>query len=55
MEKVKKTTKTLSGITPIAYALSKKLQAWKLYYCPNLGVPKSILQKAIVLNKSSEL
>ncbi|MFH1430895.1 MAG: tRNA uridine(34) 5-carboxymethylaminomethyl modification radical SAM/GNAT enzyme Elp3 [Nanoarchaeota archaeon] len=53
---VRKPTKTISGITPIAVMLPpRKCEHGFCTYCPNLGVPQSYTPKSPVVMRASEL
>lgn len=53
---VRKPTKTVSGITPVAVMLPpRKCSHGLCTYCPNLGVPQSYTPKSPVVMRASEL
>jgi len=53
---VRKPTKTISGITPVAVMLPpRKCEHGLCTYCPNLGVPQSYTPKSPVVMRASEL
>lgn len=57
MEKhIKKPTKTISGITPVAVMLPpRKCEHGSCIYCPNLNVPQSYTPKSPVVLRASSL
>lgn len=53
---LRKPTKTLSGITPVAVMLPpRKCEHGLCLYCPNLGVPQSYTPKSPVVMRASKL
>ncbi len=56
MKKIKKPTKTISGITPVAVMLPpRKCKHGSCIYCPNLNVPQSYTPKSPVVLRASSL
>jgi elongator complex protein 3 len=53
---IRKPTKTISGITPVAVMLPpRKCEHGLCSYCPNLGVPQSYTPKSPVVMRASEV
>jgi elongator complex protein 3 len=56
MKKIKKPTKTISGITPVAVMLPPRpCEHGSCIYCPNLNVPQSYTPKSPVVLRASSL
>jgi elongator complex protein 3 len=56
MKKIKKPTKTISGITPVAVMLPPRpCKHGSCIYCPNLNVPQSYTPKSPVVLRASSL
>ena len=53
---IRKPTKTISGVTPIAVMLPpKKCKHGTCLYCPSLGVPQSYTPKSPVVLRASKV